>query len=155
MDAREAADVVEITQVVNRYGHALDGKRYELLEQVFTPGARLDYELEGGAPGSYPEMVPVFEEFLTAFCYTQHLFSQPVIDLEGDGAHATCRLVATHVQQPKSGGRNAWTVYGFYEDDLVRTAQGWRIAARRFRGLHSEGRRLPPDQVERFEKLPW
>ncbi len=107
MDAREAADVVEITQLVNRYGHALDSKRYQLLEQVFTPGARLDYELEGGEPGSYPEMVAVFEEFLTAFSYTQHVFSQPVIDLEGDRAHATCRLVATHVQQrPRWKARN-------------------------------------------------
>ena len=155
MDARAAADVVEITQLVNRYGHALDSKRYELLEQVFAPGARMDYEMEGGSPGSYPEMVPVFQEFLTAFAYTQHVFSQPVIELDGDRAQASCRLLATHVQRPLAGGSNAWTVYGLYQDELLRTTQGWRIAARRFRGLHTEGRLLPPGQVERFEKVPW
>lgn len=154
MSPEDAAAHIEIAQVLQRYGQALDEKRYELLDEVFAPGAALDYEMGGGEPTRYPEMIPVFRDFLAAFFYTQHVFSQPVIDLKGDRAQSTCRLIATHVQRPLSGGQKAWTVYGVYNDDLVHTDSGWRIVGRRFRGTHTEGELLKADAVERFESAP-
>ena len=154
MTPAEAADHAEIAQVLQRYGQALDEKRYELLDQVFVPGATLRYEMEGGAPTTYPEMVAVFREFNAAFWYTQHLFSHPVIELSGDLARTLCRLIAIHVQRRLAGGRNLWTVYGFYDDTLSRTPEGWRIRERTFRGMHVEGERLPADQVERHDSSP-
>jgi hypothetical protein len=151
MSPEDAASHVEIQQVLQRYGQALDEKRYELLDEVFAPGAVLDYEMNGGQPSSHPEMVAEFREFLASFFYTQHLFSLPVIDLKGDRAQSTCRLIATHVQRPLAGGRSAWTVYGVYNDELIQTEVGWRIARRRFRGTHTEGELLDAASVQRFE----
>ncbi len=154
MTPEQAADHAEIVQVLQRYGQALDEKRYTLLDRVFVPGAALHYEMDGAGPATYPEMVKVFREFIAAFWYTQHVFSQPVIDLDGDRARSICRLIATHVQRPHSGGRNTWTVYGFYRDLLRRTPEGWRIAERHFKSMHVEGSLLPPDEVERFDEAP-
>ena len=61
MTPEEAADHAEIAQTLQRYGQALDEKRYELLDQVFVDGAALHYELgDGGGPSRYPEMVKAF-----------------------------------------------------------------------------------------------
>lgn len=154
MTPEQAADHVEISQVLQRYGQALDEKDYALLDRVFEPGARLNYQMGEGAPTTYPEMTKQFREFLAAFSYTQHVFSHPVIELDGDRAEARCRLIATHVQRPRAGGRNIWVVYGFYRDTLVRTVAGWRVSERTFRGVETEGELLPPEAVERFEVAP-
>ena len=82
-------DHVEIGQLIARYGKALDDKDYERLGSVFTPDAELRYELEGRETrGSYAEWVGIFREFLAPFSWTSHLFSQPVIELEGDARRA-------------------------------------------------------------------
>ncbi len=154
MTPEEAADHAGIAQTLQRYGQALDEKCYELLDQVFVAGAALRYELDGGQPTTYPEMVKEFREFNAAFWYTQHMTSHPVIELAGDRARSHCRLVATHVQRPRGGGRNVWVVYGVYHDTLVRRQDGWRIEERAFRALHTEGELLPPEQVERFDTAP-
>ena len=154
MTPEQAADIAEIAQLHQRYGQALDEKRYELLDEVFLPDARLHYDMSGEAPTSYREMAGQFRSFMVPFLYTQHVFSHPLVELDADRARASCRLIATHVQVPLAGGRNAWTVYGFYEDLLVRTDAGWRIQQRSFKGMHTEGTLLPPDQVEHFEKAP-
>ncbi len=154
MTPAEAADHAEIAQLLQRYGQALDEKRYELLDTVFVPGAALRYEMEGGRPSTYPEMLKLFAEFNSAFWYTQHMFSNPVLELDGERARSVCRLFASHVQQPLAGGRNLWVVYGVYHDRLVRRPEGWRIEERVFRGLHTEGSLLPPDKVRRFDAAP-
>ena len=154
MTPEQAADIADIAQVQQRYGLALDEKRYELLDDVFQPDARLHYDMAGEGPTTYREMAQQFRAFMVPFLYTQHVFSHPVVELDGDRARASCRLIATHVQVPLAGGRNTWTVYGFYRDVLVRTDAGWRIERRSFKGMHTEGTLLPPDQVEHFEKAP-
>ncbi len=47
MTPREIADHIEIGQVIQRYGRALDTADYELLRTVFAPDATLRYEMEG------------------------------------------------------------------------------------------------------------
>ncbi len=156
LSPREISDHIEIAQVVQRYGLALDEKEYELLDSVFTPGADLRYQLgDRTNTGTYPDWVKRFRDFLAPFYWTQHLFSQPVIDLEGDTARSTCRLVARHLQLTLDGDRNVWTVYGHYRDVLTRGEAGWRIRERRFQGLHTEGQVLAPDRVQQFPTRPW
>ncbi len=154
-EGAEVADRLAIQDVLQRYGQALDEKDYALLDGVFAPGARLHYAMDTATDSTYPEMVDSFRRFLEVFWYTQHVFSHPVIDLEGDTARTTCRLIATHVQIPLDGGeRPVWTVYGTYRDAWLRTPGGWRIRQRDFRALHSEGTRLPRAQVECFPAPP-
>jgi len=155
MTPEQAADQLEIGQVLQRYGQALDEKRYELLDRVFTVGADLQYDFGGGGRFTYPDMVKTFREWLAPMYYTQHMFSPPIVELAGDRAQTRCRLIALHVQRTPAGESRDFTVYGFYQDDLVRTPDGWRIEKRLFKGMHTEGEPLPPDRAERFDKAPF
>jgi hypothetical protein len=153
--ARAAADRVEIGETLQRYGVALDERDFALLDRVFLPDARLRYAMpaaEGGEPqraeGTLEAWKKIFRGFLAPFAWTQHLTSAPLVELDGDRALSTCRLLATHVQRRTGGGHSLWRVYGVYRDRWVRSEAGWRIAEREFRGEHTEGAPLPPAEVE-------
>ena len=97
----------------------------------------------------------MFRSFLRPFWFTQHLLGQPLVELSGDSARSRTSLSALHVQLLPDGSRNSWTVYGIYRVRLRRTADGWRIAERLFRGLHEEGEVLPAEAVQCFDAPPW
>ena len=63
---------------------------------------------------------------------TQHLMSNPMVDLDGDRARCRMYVQAVHVL-PNPGGDAEFTIGGYYDDRLVRTADerrgGWRIEA--------------------------
>ena len=132
MNLQEIQDHLEITQVLQRYAKALDDKCFNLLHTVFTADAWLVYVI--GAQrieASMPEAEQtLFRLFLTKCYWTAHLVSALLIELQGDVAHAASRAIATSIQIRKDGSRNMWIVWGGYEDDFVRTAEGWRIRQR-------------------------
>ena len=151
------ADLAEITQVLQRYFAAIDEKDWALLGLVFTPGAVLRYSVDTseGEARSCAEMVGRFRSFVEACYLTQHLMGTPLVEIVGDAARATTALRAIHVQRGLDGERATWVVYGTYRDALVRTPQGWRIEARDFRILYTEGELLPARRAQRFETPPW
>ena len=153
-----AASIIEITQLLQRYFHALDWKDYALLDRVFSTDAELHYDMGAmgeGAKADLPTMVRQFEAFLRVFAVTQHIMGHPLIHCDGDSATSTTALRAIHVQTAIDGSENTWVVYGFYEDLHRRTDAGWRIQKRYFRATHFEGKLLPPEEVESFPVPPW
>jgi hypothetical protein len=156
LSQQEISDHIEIEQVLQRYGMALDDKAYDLLDSVFTPDAELRYQMEGQElSGDTAHWKKVFPAFMKDFYWTQHFFSTPVVELEGDEARTTTRLIATHVQVEPGGLRHTWTVYGFYRDRFVRTDDGWRIRERFFKGPHEQGKPASGDRVVPYPALPW
>ena len=155
MTPQEVADHIEITQVLHRYFLCMDSWDFDLLDQVFEPGARMRYDALGGVDSTYPEMVQAFREFNPHFSFMQHMPGQLLIDIDGDSARSTNTLRAIHVQTTHTGEENEWVVYGIYRDLLVRTDAGWRIRERRFKQTRTTGTLLPFDQVERYENPPW
>lgn len=156
LSVQALSDHVEIAQLVQRYGKALDEKDYALLDSVFTPDAVTNYELgDLGNRTSYPQMRALFESFNAVFSFTQHLLSPPLVELDGDEATAETRLIATHGLERKTGEKSAWFVVGFYRDSLVRTAAGWRIRERLFQGLHTIGELPSADALARFDRPFW
>ena len=152
----ETADQIEIGQLTQRYGLALDEKNYDLLDSVFTPDALLHYVMDDReTKATFRDWKDIFRQFLVPFYWTSHSITTPLIELANDGARSSCRLIANHVQIRLDGERNLWTVYGFYQDRLVKGDGGWRILERYFRGVHSEGQLLPAAEVEPFPNLPW
>jgi hypothetical protein len=53
-------------------------------------------------------------------------------------------------KETHEGEQSTWVVNGTYRDRLVRTADGWKIAERTFRGYHTEGELLPRDRFKSF-----
>lgn len=108
LSAQALSDHIEIAQLVQRYGKALDEKNYALLDSIFTPGAVTNYDL--GALGNrttYPQMRVLFERFNAVFSFTSHLLSAPLVELRGDEATSETRLVASHGLERTNGEKSA------------------------------------------------
>ena len=64
---------------------------------------------------------------------TQHRVTNAAITLDGD--RATARTYVDMVGMAPDGASGVNSI-GWYDDELVRTHDGWRIARRRHRTLH-------------------
>lgn len=137
---RDISDYLEIYQLIQRYGKALDEKRYDLLKTVFTPDAELVYLLgEELIKLLMSESDNLFKRFLTKCYWTSHLISNPVLDIRGDTAESRSHVTATHIQVRNDGSQNIWIVSGAYEDELLRASEGWRIKKRIANAPYVEG----------------
>lgn len=152
MSPQEAAYIVEITQLIYRYGRAIDTRDFEGLRQIFTPDARIAYNVVGGAALAFPAMLEFLRGALPMFKLTQHAMGAPVIDLDGDEARAITYLSAAHVQVKLDGEEVYILQHGAYYDRLARTRDGWRIAERRLENMWTQGEFLTLEQVQPFER---
>ena len=50
----ELLDRHDISDLLSRYGVAIDSRQWDLLDTVFTPDATIDYSSSGAPKGSYP-----------------------------------------------------------------------------------------------------
>lgn len=151
---QEISDSIEIAEVIQLYGKALDEKRFDLLDKVFTKDAKLVYLLgEDLYRFTMEDGVEFYKSFLQKCYWTCHLISIPVIEFRNDGAHSSSRVTATHIQIRDDGSRNAWIVSGAYEDEFVRELGGWRISRRVANAPYVEGSFLT-EGVHEFKEAP-
>jgi len=123
------ADRFQIEDVLARYCTALDSKQWEMLTEVFAPDGVAEFGDLGGrheGPRSIAEFV---SSILGGLDASQHLLGNEVVRVSGDRAKATCYFQAQHLLVSANGG-NTYLVGGIYDDELVRTPEGWRIALR-------------------------
>ena len=52
----EISDRLEIQQLLIDYSTAIDQRRFDDLDRVFTPDAYIDYRAMGGIDGRFPEV---------------------------------------------------------------------------------------------------
>lgn len=138
MDMQEIADRLELDQLMVRYVEAIDAKDWDLLDEVFTPDAHLDYSSSGGpdGKGDYPTIKAWLQTNLAMFPMTQHLIGTSLVTIHGD--HATCRTIFHNpmgvpvdddgIYDAAGTGLHVFVVGGWYDDTCVRTDDGWRIA---------------------------
>jgi len=140
-DIQTLADRVAIESVIRDVARAFDEKCHEaLLPRCFTPDARILYRLRGAdIDASMPDGIALFKHFHDRCYWTQHLVSPHVVELAGDHARAISPVHAVHLQVRNDDTRSQWLIGATYYDDLVRTADGWRIADRRAVCPHVEG----------------
>jgi len=135
----ELIDRLEINDLLVRYTVAIDTQDWPLLDTVFTPDARVDYTSSGGIAGSYPEARKWLSEVLAIFSATAHYISNSTVDLDGDRARAKTYVYNPMQMKLRDGTTHSFTVGAYYHDELVRTADGWRIARRREEQMFMEG----------------
>ena len=120
-------DRQEIVDVLVGYAVSMDGEDWDALERCFTEDAVCDFGDLGpgmhGASGIARDMRGVIEPMDASF----HMVGNHVIDIDGDRASARSYLLAQHVLREALGGP-IFFVAGIYHDELVRTADGWKIA---------------------------
>ena len=130
-------DEREIHQVATRYCRALDTKDWALLDDVFVPEATGQL----GTPTMLVGIEAIRGRIQSALGHlddSQHLVGNHEIAVDGDAATHRCYLQAQHIRKAATGGPN-YIVAGRYEDRLVRTDAGWRIAHRTLTVMWTDG----------------
>lgn len=127
---QEISDRLEIDDLLSRYTLAIDGKDFDALDEVFTPDATIDYTTSGGTKGVYPDVKAWLAKALANFPMTQHLLGNKRVTIDGDTATSRTYFYNPMGAPKEGGGLQMFYVGGYYNDRLVRTADGWRIADR-------------------------
>jgi hypothetical protein len=70
-----------------------------------------------------------WKPFFTVFTATHHAITNHRVTVDGDRASLRAHIRAEHWLPPElvQSGPNCWLVVGLYDDDAVRTADGWRL----------------------------
>jgi 3-phenylpropionate/cinnamic acid dioxygenase small subunit len=121
-------DRQDIADVLLRYATGIDRRNWPLFRTAFTEDCELDY----GEIGSWRGVDAVTDFMETSHAmagHTMHRLTNQVITIDGDRAEARTYVDGLIMFGDAGSGVNA---VGFYDDDMVRTAAGWRIAKRRF-----------------------
>jgi hypothetical protein len=122
----EAADRVEIVEVLSRYAQYVDERDWDRLDEVFVPGAVIDFSNNGGLRDTFPGIKSYLQESLSIFAAIQHYQTNFAVDLDGD--RATVRnYVFTQMVSIVDGADQLLADGGFYDSVLVRTPDGWRL----------------------------
>jgi len=130
MSLEELSDRLEIRALIVRYSNALDARRFEWLDEIFTPDAYIDYRATGGIDGTYPKIRAWLPPAVGAFPHMCHLVGNIAIELAGDRARART-LCLNPVEVPlAAGGKQVMLLAMWYQDELLRTAGGWRMSRR-------------------------
>jgi len=133
-------DVTAIIQVINLYGLAMDTQRWDLFDRIFTH----DVEADFGEPSHWRDLAAFksdFAAFHGPLDSTQHTMANHLVQVEGDRAQAFAYGAWRLIRRGIEGGE-LWEGTGWYDDDLVRTAAGWRIRRRTCRVVWWSGNPL-------------
>ena len=120
------SDRDEIVELTLRYATAIDSVQYSLLTTVFTDDAQVDYGEVGHWTGG-AEVATFMEAAHVGAQHTMHRMTNQAVDINGDAA--TVRTYVDALILFEGGGANP---VGYYDDHVVRTAEGWRIARRKY-----------------------
>ncbi|WP_156686086.1 nuclear transport factor 2 family protein [Mycobacterium sp. Marseille-P9652] len=124
----EREDRQDIADLLVRYATGIDRRDWPLFRTVFTDDCELDYGVIGAWRG-----VDAVTQFMTEVHamagHTLHRLSNQAIAVDGDRATARTYVDALIMAADNRGCVNG---IGFYDDECVRTPDGWRIARRQF-----------------------
>ena len=121
-------DRQDISDVLVRYATGIDRRDWALFRTVFTDDCALDYG-EIGAWQGVDAVTDFMAEVHATAGHTLHRLTNQAVTVDGDTAMARTYVDALIMFGDNQSGVNG---IGFYDDEMVRTAAGWRIARRRF-----------------------
>jgi SnoaL-like domain len=127
----EISDRLEIQDTLLAYSTALDvpGRRWDQWYKCFTEDAVCEYP--GIGAKSPAELQDMFSLNDAVRLTTQHLFLNIVISLDGDSATSRSECSYAAVNRGEKPEKNTLRLAGlFFNDELARTPEGWRITHR-------------------------
>jgi 3-phenylpropionate/cinnamic acid dioxygenase small subunit len=124
----EREDRQDIADVLTRYATGIDRRDWPLFRTVFTDDCELDYG-EIGVWRGVDAVTDFMDKTHAPAGHTLHRLTNQVITVDGDAAEARTYVDALIMMADNKSGVNG---IGYYDDKLVRSQTGWRIARRRF-----------------------
>lgn len=113
---------------MTRYATGIDRRDWQLFRTVFTDDCELDYG-EIGAWHGVDTVTDFMEQVHAMAGHTLHRLTNQAVTVRGDKATARTYIDGLIMAADNDAGVNA---IGFYDDEIVRTGDGWRIARRRY-----------------------
>ena len=128
LSLEEISDRLEIQQLLVAYSTAIDTRRFDDLNQVFTPDAYIDYRELGGIDGPFPAVKAWLADVLPNFPAYSHLLGNFDVRVSGDTAVSRTLCFNPMVL----GGEKQQVLFCglWYLDEFVRTPDGWRMTRR-------------------------
>ena len=127
-DIRALIDRAAISDVVNAYATAVDGRDWDLFRSLFAERLFLDFR--SFHPSLYREIsideLVEMTRLIAGFDATQHLSANHGHRFAGDRATCVSYMHAGHFLK-RDGEDHACFLYGFYTYELERGFEGWKI----------------------------
>lgn len=137
-ELRDAVDEVALRGLVATYADIVNRRTWDEFDALFVPDAPIELDLRdrpvlaftgageigefiAGALDQYP-----FFEFVA-------LNVRVMVRVDGDVDRAHLRTYMCELRQDHDA--NPSRAFGVYQDDVVRTADGWRFARRRYQSM--------------------
>lgn len=128
LSLEEISDRLEIQQLLVDYSTAIDTRRFDDLDNVFTEDAYIDYRAMGGIDGRYPEVKAWLAEVLPNFPAYSHMLGNLSITFSGDAAAS--RVICFNPMVLGGDQKQVLFCGLWYDDEFIRTPQGWRLTRR-------------------------
>jgi SnoaL-like domain len=128
LSLEEISDRLEIQQLLVAYSTAIDQRRFDDLDLVFTRDAYIDYRAMGGIDGQFPDVKAWLSQVLPNFPAYSHLLGNFDVRIDGDTGKSRTLCFNPMVL----GGDNNQILFCglWYDDEFVRTPDGWRMTRR-------------------------
>ncbi len=120
----------DVADVLVRYATGIDRRDWDLFRTCFTPDCDVDYGADIGTWHSLDEITEWMRQVHDPCGHTLHRITNVVVTPATDGRVQARSYVDALVLGPDN--RNGARASGFYDDELVDTPGGWRIARRRY-----------------------
>jgi ketosteroid isomerase-like protein len=128
-DQQRVIDEHDILKLANAYSHAVMRRDGRLAAQTYAEDGQL---IAFGRPPivGREALAAAFTATFSPLAFITQACVGHVIQVEGDTASAS--FAVNEFFRPQSQTDTLMSCYGVYEDELKRTADGWRFAQRRF-----------------------
>lgn len=129
VDPATLADRLAVEERIYMYAHLLDSQQYHrIADEVFTDDGDIDFGGQRACGRAQIEATVMGYTGVLKGC--SHNTSNIIIEVDGDEARATSKVMAWHWFHRADGNEYAETdllAIGGYQDRLRRTPAGWRI----------------------------
>ncbi len=119
-------DRLAVAETIYRYATGIDTRDFGLYRSIFAPRVAIDfssYSDREPATVTAEQWVASVLPLFTGLDATQHSMTNPIAEIDGDDARCRMYMQAHHVHRPDDP--TSWfTIGGYYDDTLVRSADG-------------------------------
>ena len=135
---QEIPDKQHIRELQNRYSYAIDSGQYDKLDDMFTPDAT--YHFVTGSTDNLEALKNTIRDALQPLTSSQHINGNQWAEITGDHATAGCYFTVHMFKEGVADGEH-FEMGGRYDDELLRTPDGWRFTNRTITIMWSDGNR--------------
>ena len=135
-------DKLAIIEVMNCYAAGLDSRDWTLWRNVFTDETIFDLSSWNQVPArklQTDRVVRAQARMFAELTVTQHFLTNHRITVDGDHGRGIAHMRAEHWLANEDGTESRYTMFGYYDDKFLRTADGWKMCEMQLNVTQTEG----------------